>query len=224
MGVLLLGISLHFQKGVNCRKISSPLVHTEEIRWILVIFDSCAQFKCQTRTSVLLVDRFMRFHNCCCYILFCSFRMNFAPCRPLCHFPLLLEDQPRSAYFGLLLTDICHFRRSLRRILWCNNAMASLGDAPVDVDLSKVSHSGGYEDLLDSKGQFHPPGRVDHRVLAIRLGFVNYWLPFSHLHEANLTNALWRDLVIWVLGEWSTRISDIFRSFQTKTFAQRNAN
>jgi hypothetical protein len=83
--------------------------------------------------------------------------MNFALWHPLWHFLLLLEDQPRSAYFEPLLTDLCHLRHSLRHILWCNNATASLGDTPVDVDLSKVFHSSGHENLLDSKGQFHPP-------------------------------------------------------------------
>jgi hypothetical protein len=74
-----------------------------------------------------------------------------------------------------------------------------------------VSHSAGYDDSLDSTIRFYFPARRllffcasvsgDSRVLAIRLRFADSWPPPKRLHEANLSNVLWRDLVTRVLGK-----------------------
>jgi hypothetical protein len=65
---------------------------------------------------------------------------------------LVNGDQPHSTGFGLL-RDIIPLRRSLYRILRCNDATVSLGDAPVDRNLKKISHSGGQRNSLN---QFYP--------------------------------------------------------------------
>jgi hypothetical protein len=98
----------------------------------------------------------MRFHNCCFCILVWLFRVDFPLYTlPPFQFRLLMGDEPSSVGFGPLFVDVTPLRRSLRRILWCEDATISLGDASLDWYVRKVSYSGRHEDSLDWTSQFH---------------------------------------------------------------------
>jgi hypothetical protein len=75
------------------------------------------------------------------------------------HFSMILVHGGSATLSGLgpLLRDISPLHHSLCCILSCKDATVSLGDAPVDRDLKKVSHSGGHDNSLDSTRQFHLP-------------------------------------------------------------------
>jgi hypothetical protein len=158
----------------------------------------------------LLANWFLCFHNCCFCILFWSFQVDFAPQGPLFQLPSLMGISVPSVVLYVASCDVRMRRCLWVMLVWIETWERFLIQADITTRSTQQANS-------------ISPCRADHRVLAIRLEFVNSWPPFWHLHEVNLLNALWRDLVIGVLAEWDTRVREIFHPFQTKMLAQLNA-